>query len=223
MDNQSVVYVVDDDAAVRKSLERLIRSVGLVVETFPSARDFLVYDLPDRPGCLLLDIEMPEITGLDLQVQLAALNQSLPIIFLTGLGSIPRSVQAMKAGAVDFLEKPCVPETLLKAIEQAINHDKQGRQTTSELTAIQKLLESLSVRELEVFELVVTGMLNKIKVPTNEPNTTPSCKTSKAAAAMRNTGPATKGTTPRLNAPQANIENNVRGPGDLSAQKPPKP
>ena len=161
MDNQSVVYVVDDDAAVRKSLERLIRSVGLAVETFPSARDFLVSDLSDRPGCLLLDIGMPEITGLELQEQLTALNQSLPIIFLTGLGSIPKSVQAMKAGAVDFLEKPCVPETLLKAIEQAINHDKQGRQTTSELTAIQKLLESLSVRELEVFELVVTGMLNK--------------------------------------------------------------
>jgi len=161
MNTQPVVYVVDDDAAVRKSLERLFRSVGLAVETFPSARDFLASDLSDRPGCLLLDIEMPEITGLELQEQLTALNQSLPIIFLTGLGSIPKSVQAMKAGAVDFLEKPCVPETLLKAIEQAITHDKQNRQTIDELTAIRKHSESLSKREQEVFELVVTGMLNK--------------------------------------------------------------
>jgi FixJ family two-component response regulator len=158
---QSVVYVIDDDASVRKSLERLIRSAGLAVETFASARDFLFRAPPDRPACLLLDIEMPEITGLELQKKLTALNQSIPIIFITGFGNVPASVQAMKAGAVDFLEKPFEEKTLLEAVSRAINHDIQYRQRNSELIAIRKRWESLTNREREVFELVVTGMLNK--------------------------------------------------------------
>jgi FixJ family two-component response regulator len=161
MESLSVVYVIDDDASVRKSLERLIRSAGLAAKTFSSARDFLSCTLPDHPGCLLLDIEMPEMTGLELQEQLAALHRSLPIIFITGFGNVPKSVQAMKAGAVDFLEKPFEAETLLEAIHRAINHDIQNRQINGELFAIKKHSKSLTNREREVFELVVTGMLNK--------------------------------------------------------------
>jgi len=161
MDSQSVVYVVDDDASVRKSLGRLIRSVELSVKTFSSAREFLSYDLPDRQGCLLLDIEMPDISGLDLQEQLTIHKRSLPIIFISGFSSIPKSVQAMKAGAVDFLEKPFIPEILLAAIYRAINHDIQYRRINDELAATRKISESLSLREREVFDLVVTGMLNK--------------------------------------------------------------
>jgi FixJ family two-component response regulator len=161
MVTQSVVYVIDDDASVRKSLERLLRSVGLAVETFSSAQNFLSRNLPDHPACLLLDIEMPEITGLELQEKLAALHQLIPIIFITGFGNVPKSVQAMKAGAVDFLEKPFEAETLLKAIHRAINKDINYRQRNNELVAIKKRLESLTSREQEVFELVVTGMLNK--------------------------------------------------------------
>jgi FixJ family two-component response regulator len=161
MEPLSTVYVIDDDASVRKSLERLIRSAGLLAKTFSSARDFLSCNLPDHPGCLLLDIEMPEMTGLELQEQLAALHQFIPIIFITGFGNIPKSVQAMKAGAVDFLEKPFEAETLLEAIHRAINHDIRNRQINGELLAIKKRSKSLTNREREVFELVVTGMLNK--------------------------------------------------------------
>jgi FixJ family two-component response regulator len=161
MKTQSVVYVIDDDASVRKSLERLIRSVGLNAETFSSAQDFLSYNAPDHPCCLVLDVNMPGITGLELQEKLTAVHRSIPIIFITGFGNIPSSVRAIKAGAVDFLEKPFEEKTLLDAIHRAINHDIQYRQGNSELLAIRKRSESLTNREWEVFELVVTGMLNK--------------------------------------------------------------
>jgi len=158
---QTVVYVIDDDASVRKSLERLIRSVGLAVETFACARDFLALTPPDLPACLLLDIEMPEITGLELQEKLTALNRSIPIVFITGFGNVPKSVQAMKAGAFDFLEKPFETATLLEVVDRAINHDMQVRQQNHELAVIKKRSESLTHRERDVFELVVAGMLNK--------------------------------------------------------------
>jgi FixJ family two-component response regulator len=158
---QAVVYVIDDDASVRKSLERLILSEGLAVQTFASARDFLASNPHNLPACLLLDIEMPEITGLELQKRLTALNQSIPIIFITGFGSVPKSVQAMKAGAFDFLEKPFEAATLLDAIHRAINHDILVRQQNHELASIKKRSESLTNREREIFKLVVTGMLNK--------------------------------------------------------------
>lgn len=161
MKTQAAVYVIDDDASVRKSLERLIRSAGLHVETFPSARDFLSYTPPDRPCCLVLDLKMPGITGLELQEKLAALHRPTPIIFITGFGNVPASVQAMKAGAVDFLEKPFEDKTLLDAIHRAIDHDMKDRQRNNELAAIKKRAESLTNREREVFKLVVTGMLNK--------------------------------------------------------------
>lgn len=161
MATRSVVYVVDDDASVRKSLDRLIRSAGLAVETFASARDFLAGHHPDLPACLLLDIEMPEITGLELQKKLTALNQYLPIIFITGFGNVPKSVQAMKAGAFDFLEKPFEAATLLDTIHRAIQHDIQIRQQNKDLASIRKRSDSLTNREREVFELVAAGMLNK--------------------------------------------------------------
>ena len=161
MATQPIVYVVDDDASVRKSLERLIKTEGLSVRAFASARDFLVGELPDTPACLLLDIEMPEITGLELQEQLTTRHQSLPIVFITGFGNVPKSVQAMKAGAFDFLEKPFEAATLIAAIHRAINHDIQVRERNRELAATQKRMANLTNREREVFELVVTGMLNK--------------------------------------------------------------
>jgi len=160
MATQSFVYVVDDDASVRKSLERLLRTEGLEVKTFASARDFLLEEIPG-PACLLLDIEMPEITGLELQKELTARNQSLPIIFITGFGNVPKSVQAMKAGAFDFLEKPFEAAALIDTIHRAINHDFQVRERNRDFSAMQQRMASLTNREREVFELVVTGMLNK--------------------------------------------------------------
>jgi len=161
MDTKAVVYVIDDDASVRNSLGRLIRSVGLDVKTFLSARDFLSYNPPDRPGCLVLDVKMPGMTGTELQEALTVANRSIPIIFITGFGNVPLSVQAMKAGAFDFLEKPFDDNTLIKAIHRAIHHDRRCRQKNSEILAIRKRWERLTNRERQVFELVVTGMLNK--------------------------------------------------------------
>lgn len=160
-ETKPVVYVVDDDASVCKSLERLISSAGLDVNTFGSALDFLSGDRPDRPGCLVLDVKMPGITGLELQEKLAALNRSTQIIFITGHGSVPTSVQAMKAGAVDFIEKPFDGNALLDAIWRAIKKDLQNRQRNNEIDTIRKRVDSLTPREREVFELVVTGLLNK--------------------------------------------------------------
>lgn len=153
--------MIDDDASVRKSLDRLIRSVGLDVKTFLSAREFLSYNPPDRPGCLVLDVKMPGMTGTELQEALTVANRSIPIIFITGFGNVPLSVQAMKAGAFDFLEKPFDDNTLIKAIHRAIHHDRRCRQKNSEILAIRKRWERLTNRERQVFELVVTGMLNK--------------------------------------------------------------
>lgn len=161
VDTKAIVYVIDDDASVRKSLARLVRSIGLDADTFASARDFLVFDPPDRPGCLVLDLKMPGMTGLELQEELTAANRSIPIIFITGFGNVPASVQAMKAGAVDFLEKPFDDETLLDAIRRAIRNDFQHRQRMRERRVITKHWERLTKREKQVFGLVVTGMLNK--------------------------------------------------------------
>jgi len=161
MDTKAVVYVIDDDASVRKSLDRLIRSVGFDVKTFATAGDFLSYNPPDQPGCLVLDVRMPGITGLELQEELTAANRSIPIIFITGYGNVPESVRAMKAGAIDFLEKPFDDKTLIDAIYRAIHHDIQCRQRKSEFLSIRNRWERLTHRERQVFELVVTGMLNK--------------------------------------------------------------
>ena len=156
-----VVYVVDDDESVRRSLKRLLAAAGLNVETFPSAADFLSCGLYDRPGCLVLDVSMPGMTGLELQKELNALNIVIPIIFITGFGNVPTSVQAMKAGAIDFLEKPFDDKTLIDAVHRAIERDAKRRRRESEFLAVKNRWKRLTNREREVFALVVTGMLNK--------------------------------------------------------------
>ena len=158
---EGIVFVVDDDAAVRRALERLIKSVGLDVETFASAQEFLQRDPPDRPACVVTDIRMPGLSGLDLQKELADADLSMPIVFMTGHGTVPMSVRAMKAGAVDFLQKPVDEQVLLDAIHQALERSSREQQASAQHAEIQERIELLTAREREVFELVVRGMLNK--------------------------------------------------------------
>ncbi|NLJ27961.1 MAG: response regulator transcription factor [Deltaproteobacteria bacterium] len=160
-DQRSVVYVVDDDPSVLKSLERLLRSEGYDVKTFTSALDFLDFQHPDVPGCLVLDVKMPELGGLELQERLAEKEIAFPIIFITGHGTVPMSVRAMKAGAVDFLEKPFLDKDLLDVVSRAVAADRQAKQEQRELRKLRERLKTLTPREHEVFGLVVTGMLNK--------------------------------------------------------------
>jgi FixJ family two-component response regulator len=158
------VFLVDDDASVRKALMRLIKSAGYEVRAFASARDFLDNFRgreDDGPGCLVLDVRMPGLSGLDLQHELQATNTPLPIIFITGHGNIPMSVRAMKNGAVDFLPKPVKDKELLKAVEQALARADHDHTERLELEDIQRRLDSLTPREREVMSLVVRGFLNK--------------------------------------------------------------
>ncbi len=157
----TTVFIVDDDPSFRDSLQFLLESVGLAVSIFSSAQDFLDAADPDAPGCLLLDVRMPGMSGLDLQNKLADAEISLPIIFITGYGTVPMSVRAMKAGAVDFLQKPFDEQDLFNAVNQAIEQDRQARLERDELREIQKRSGSLTPREYEVFTLLVSGMLNK--------------------------------------------------------------
>jgi len=156
-----VVFVVDDDSAVRESLDSLIRSVGLRVETFSSAQEFLRHKLPNAPACLVLDIRMPGRSGLDLQHELAAEERTTPIIFITGHGDIPMSVRAMKAGAVEFLTKPFRDRDLLEAIHQAIERDRITLRRRAELAELRARYDSLSPREREVASLVAQGLSNR--------------------------------------------------------------
>lgn len=160
-ETEPIVFIVDDDESVRKALSRLIKSVDLKVETFSSANDFLKRDPYDGPACLVLDIRMPGLSGLDLQAELAKSERTSSIVFITGHGNIPMSVQAIKAGAVDFLEKPFEEQALLDAVHLAIQKDRLVKEKLAELRKIQERVESLTPREREVFALVVTGMLNK--------------------------------------------------------------
>jgi FixJ family two-component response regulator len=160
-DPSPVVFVVDDDASIRDALTSLIRSVGLSVETFGSARGFLTRQPTDAPGCLVLDVRLPGLSGLDLQRELAAAQITMPIIFITGHGDIPMTVQAMKAGAVEFLTKPFRDQELLDAIAQAIGRDRVERQQRADLAALRQRYDSLTPREREVMQLVVSGRLNK--------------------------------------------------------------
>ncbi|HEY9171178.1 MAG TPA: response regulator transcription factor [Verrucomicrobiae bacterium] len=155
------VFVVDDDPAVLKSLSRLLRSAHLTCATFSSPREFLGRHDPNAPGCLVLDLAMPGLNGLELQQALIASGQELPIIFLTGHGDIPMSVQAMKRGAVDFLTKPVNDAALLKAVRAAIEKDRVQRQQRAEIADIQHRLATLTPREREVMEHVIAGHLNK--------------------------------------------------------------
>jgi len=156
-----IVFVVDDDRSVRDSLRRLITSVGLRVEVFPSAQAFLSAPRPDVPGCLVLDVRLPGLSGLDLQRDLAQSHATLPIIFLTGHGDIPMSVQAMKAGAVEFLTKPFRGQELLDAIRHAIERDRAERATRQELAELRGRYDTLTPRERAVLAAVVAGLLNK--------------------------------------------------------------
>jgi RNA polymerase sigma factor (sigma-70 family) len=153
--------VVDDDPSVRRAIKRLIGSVGLQVELFGSAQEFLHSKRPDAPNCLVLDIRLPGISGLDFQRQLAEANIHLPIIFITGHGDVPMTVRAMKAGAVEFLTKPFRDQDLLDAVQFALERDRARRQREAKIAILQERFESLSVREREVVAMVVSGMLNK--------------------------------------------------------------
>jgi len=155
------VFVIDDDAAVRVSIEGLLKSVGLQSETFGTAQEFLRSDRPDGPSCLVLDVRLPGVSGLDFQHELAEAGIQIPIIFITGHGDIPMTVKAIKSGAVEFLTKPFRDQDLLDAIHQALDGDRVTRQQKSELAGLRKRFESLTVREREVMGLVVSGMLNK--------------------------------------------------------------
>jgi RNA polymerase sigma factor (sigma-70 family) len=158
---ESIVFVVDDDPSVRRAIERLIGCVGLEVELFGSAQEFLASKRPNVPSCLVLDIRLPGISGLNLQRQLAKANIHIPIIFITAHGDIPMTVRAMKAGALEFLTKPFRDQDLLDAIQLALERDRGRRQQEAELAALRERFELLSPREREVVALVVLGMLNK--------------------------------------------------------------
>jgi FixJ family two-component response regulator len=158
---EGVVFVVDDDEPMRRSLENLIRSVGLRVEVFASAQEFLRSQRPEVPCCLVLDVRLPGLSGLDLQKRMAAADIEIPIIFITGHGDIPMTVQAMKAGAVEFLTKPFRDQALLDAIQQALERDRQARKQRAEIETLRRRFDSLTPREREVIALVVAGLLNK--------------------------------------------------------------
>jgi len=158
---EAVVFVVDDDSAARAAIRSLLNSVGLRVETFGSAQEFLASQRPDAPACLVLDVRLPGVSGLDFQRDLAARNVAIPIIFITGHGDIPMSVEAMKAGAMEFLTKPFRGQVLLDAIHKAIERDRAARQEQSKVAALRERLATLTPREREVMQLVISGLLNK--------------------------------------------------------------
>jgi RNA polymerase sigma factor (sigma-70 family) len=157
----SIVFVVDDDDSLREALKRLIRSVGLQVEVFASAEEFLRRKQVDVPACLVLDIRLPGISGLDFQRKLAEANTPIPIIFITGHGDIPMSVRAMKAGAVEFLTKPFRDQDLLDAIQVGLERDQARRQREAEIAILQERFEGLTARQREVLPLVASGLPNK--------------------------------------------------------------
>lgn len=158
---QPIVFVVDDDEALRRSLSRLLRSADHEVRTFESADAFLESEPEDRTSCLVLDIRMPGRSGLELQRELAERGRSLPIVFLTGHGSVPESVRAMKEGALDFLEKPFEDEVLLETVTRALDRSREVRRQATAVDKIGACYRTLTPREREVFALVVTGLLNK--------------------------------------------------------------
>jgi len=157
----STVFVIDDDAAVRAAIQGLLKSVGLHSDSFGTAQEFLSSERPDGPSCLVLDVRLPGINGLDFQRQLADAGVRIPIIFITGHGDIPMTVRAMKSGAVEFLTKPFNDQDLLDAIYQALDRDRLTRRHESELSGVRKRYQSLTPREREVMGLVVSGLLNK--------------------------------------------------------------
>jgi FixJ family two-component response regulator len=160
-ESKAIVFVVDDDVSMREALESLIRSAGFRVETFASAQDFWARGRADVPACLVLDVRLPGLSGLDLQKRIVEANREIPIVFITGHGDVPTSVRAMKAGAVEFLIKPFSDRDLLDAIQQAIKRDQSARQQQAEMEDLRGRYESLTPREQQVMEKVVSGLLNK--------------------------------------------------------------
>ena len=158
---QATVFIVDDDDGMRQSLKNLTGSVGLQVKVFASAQEFLRSKLTDVPGCLVLDVRLPGLSGLDLQKRMADAGIDIPIIFITGHGDIPMTVRAMKAGAVEFLTKPFRDQDLLDAVQQALERDRAARAQRAEIEELRARLESLTPREQQVMRLVVAGLLNK--------------------------------------------------------------
>jgi FixJ family two-component response regulator len=158
---QPIVYVLDDDPGVRESLDGLIRSIGLAVRTFGSAQEFLKFERSNAPACLVLDVRLPGLSGLDLQVDLLRADIQIPVIFITGHGDIPMTVRAMKAGAIECLTKPFSDQDLLDAIQHAIDRDRIARQERVEAAELRQRFDSLTPREREVMQRVVQGLLNK--------------------------------------------------------------
>ena len=161
LETLDVVFIVDDDASVREALQRLVRSAGLRAEAFASAEEFLQRPHGDRPSCLVLDVRLPDLSGLDLQQRMADTNNEMPIVFITGHGDIPTTVRAMKAGAVEFLTKPLVEGDVLESIQHAIARDRAVRGHHAEMADLRARYASLTPREEEVMAWVVSGLLNK--------------------------------------------------------------
>ena len=160
-ESDALIAIVDDDPSVRRGLQRLIRSAGWKAETFASAQEFLDRPLAISPNCLVLDLQLPGLSGLDLQQRMADLGLDIPVVFLTGQGNIPASVKAMKAGAIEFLTKPVDEQNLLKAIQEAIERDRRTREQQAEIHDLRRRYESLTAREQEVMQRVISGVLNK--------------------------------------------------------------
>ena len=160
-ERKPTIFIVDDDPSVRESTELMLKSVGFNVKTFVSAQDFLNARFQEGPGCVVLDVRMPGMSGLELQEKLVSVKTPLPVIFITGHGTVPMSVRAMKAGAVDFLQKPFEEQDLLDAIQRAISQQRERKSKRDEAEELRKRLKALTPREYEVFSLLVTGMANK--------------------------------------------------------------
>jgi FixJ family two-component response regulator len=158
---RAIVHVVDDDASMRGALEGLFDSVGLETQTYAAAREFLATSISDRPGCIVIDIRLPDMSGLDVQVQLTEMGVRLPVVMMTGHGDIPMSVRAMKRGAVDFLPKPFHDQDMLDAVMAAIERDRQRRTVEGDVSQMQQRYGTLSPRELQVMLLVTAGKMNK--------------------------------------------------------------
>ena len=158
---EAIVFIIDDDASMREALSNLFRSVGLQVATFGSAHEFLQSKLPNAPSCLILDIRLPRLSGLDFQAELVKADIRIPIIFMTGHGDIPMTVRAMKAGAVDFLTKPFRDQDMLDAVTAAIERDRDSRTEAKALSDLQALFATLTPRERQVMNLVTAGLMNK--------------------------------------------------------------
>jgi len=157
----AIVHIIDDDQAMRSALEGLFETVGLSTRTYAAARDFLATSLADKPGCIVVDIRLPDMNGLDFQAQLIRIGVRVPVVMITGFGDIPMSVRAMKSGAVDFLPKPFRDQDMLDAVMAAIECDRQRRSTDAEFSRIQQRFETLSAREQQVMLMVTAGKMNK--------------------------------------------------------------